>query len=251
MLDYVSAIEEMSLGAKLKALRESKKLTQQHVAEHLKGLNLGKSKQMISLYESNTNIPPISVLASLAKLYETSLDDLIEERNGALQAQEHKPLYKIADYKRVEDSYKHNVQADSNLIYEKSSYIPFYDVEVTAGKIEVFFDESDNPAGYIYAPEFAGCIACKVWGDSMYDRILPGATVFIYPIESKKYFDYGQIYMVAYPGHRVLKYIQPCEGDESKVMLVSENKRQPPYPVEKNDIQRVFLVKGYWNQTTN
>ncbi|PMD94879.1 hypothetical protein BWI97_15900 [Siphonobacter sp. BAB-5405] len=129
-------------------------------------------------------------------------------------------------------------------------YVPYYDIEATMGKVEMFEDFPEVPTGYIYAPEFTGCKALRAWGDSMYTRIMPGAVLFLYYMESKKYIDYGQIYLIVADGLRMVKYIQKNDNNEL-VTLVSENKTYPPFEIEKKDIQHLFLVKGYWNQLTN
>ncbi|GAB3948433.1 hypothetical protein GCM10028805_22810 [Spirosoma harenae] len=128
-------------------------------------------------------------------------------------------------------------------------YIPYYDVEITAGLIELYFDDIDEePDGYIYAPQYRDCVACNVKGDSMYDRIFPGSRLFVYPIKNKKYIDFGQIYLIVLDGYRLLKYIDPDPEDNTKVILRSYNQHYKPWQVEKVDILHLFLVKGYENQ---
>lgn len=129
-------------------------------------------------------------------------------------------------------------------------YIPYYDVEITAGRIELYFDDVEEiPEGYIYAPQYRDCIACHVKGNSMYDRIFPGSRLYVYHLSNKKYIDFGQIYLVVLDGYRLLKYIFPHPSDDTKVRLVSHNKAEyPDWDVEKADILNLFLVKGYENQ---
>ncbi|MFD2936278.1 S24 family peptidase [Spirosoma flavum] len=130
-------------------------------------------------------------------------------------------------------------------------YIPYYDVEITAGRIELYFDDIDEiPEGYVYAPHYQGCVMCNVKGNSMYDLIYPGARLYVYHLPDRKYIDYGQIYLVVTAGLRVLKYIRKHPTDDSKVVLASHNPSHDTWDVEKVDILNLFLVKGFENQTS-
>ncbi len=61
-----------SLGETLKNYRTRNKMTQEFVAE-----NLGVSRQAVSKWESGTSDPSTSNLIALAKLYEVSVDELL------------------------------------------------------------------------------------------------------------------------------------------------------------------------------
>lgn len=135
---------------------------------------------------------------------------------------------------------------------EAEMYVPYYDVEITAGRIEIYFDdelEDPTPEGYVYAPQYRGCIMCNVKGDSMYDKIFPGARLYVNYMPDKKYIDFGQIFLIVLPGERLLKYIFPHPSDETKVILKSHNDgKYPAWPIEKADILHLFKVKGFENQ---
>ena len=61
-----------TLGERIKQLRIEQNLTQEEMAQ-----KLNISKSAISLYETNTREPSISVLISLAKLFDVSADYLL------------------------------------------------------------------------------------------------------------------------------------------------------------------------------
>ena len=248
-----------SLGERLKRLRERKKLTQAFVAESIR-----LSKGAISQYENNLYRPNNEILWDLAKLYEVSFAELLGIEVPTSVKPEDAEKWFESNYGQLGPLNTKKAQdvelKTSSSLFEMLSkvtdttvnnYVPFFDIDITAGRFEVFDDVQEIPTGYIYAPEFSGCLACRVKGDSMYDRIYPGATAFVYRLQDKKYIDYNQIYLVVIAGYRVLKYIEPIDGDDTRVMLVSHNPRHKPWPVEKQDIQHLFLVKGYWNQTAN
>lgn len=134
---------------------------------------------------------------------------------------------------------------------DAEQYVPYYDVEITAGKpgIEIYFDDSEErPDGYVYAPHYPGCIMCNVKGNSMYDLIYPGARLYVYKMEDLKYIDFGQIYVIVTKSLRVLKYIKR-HPDNALVRLVPHNNPEEYWDVEKADIVHLFLVKGFENQT--
>ncbi len=66
------------LNDNIKKFRKSKKLTQEQVAE-----KLNVSRQTVSKWESGETIPDIYNCCELAKLYEITVDDLINEQKFA------------------------------------------------------------------------------------------------------------------------------------------------------------------------
>lgn len=207
----------------------------------LKGWSQAKLEQestvkrgAIAQIELGNNNPSPENAALLAKALGVTIEEL--ETN-------------TEDYKILQNLTSQEVEVI--MTTDSKSYVPFYDIDITAGNFNVYPEFSEAPTGYIYAPEFAGCIACKVRGDSMYKRIMPGATVFVQHQESKKYIDYGQIYLLILDGLRPVKYVFPHE-DEDRILLVSENQEKyPSWSVERSDVLHLFLVKGYINQNAN
>ncbi|UFH52517.1 XRE family transcriptional regulator [Spirosoma sp. KNUC1025] len=235
---------EMTLGQKLKQLRldrknVDKKWTMDYVAQLL-----SVTSGAISQYETDRNKPSSETLLSIAKIYDVTIDDLLSD--DALDVKSKKSdrgLSPLLPTKKIQLYLSQLPEKDAEL------YIPYYDVEITAGKIELYFDDVyESPEGYIYAPHYRGCIACNVKGDSMYDRIFPGSRLYVYQLPNKKYIDFGQIYLVVLEGYRLLKYIHKHPDDETKVKLVSHNKHYGDWDIDKVDILNLFLVKGYENQ---
>ncbi len=63
----------MDLGKNLSAARKKKGMSQEEVAEHL-----GISRQTVSKWETNETLPDVFQANKLAKLYDMSLDKLME-----------------------------------------------------------------------------------------------------------------------------------------------------------------------------
>lgn len=76
---------EHSLGARLRALRKGKKMTLKEV-----GQEIGLTATAISCYENDSRNPSPTVLNKLARLYETTTDDILgmptEEKQTSLEA---------------------------------------------------------------------------------------------------------------------------------------------------------------------
>lgn len=73
----------MSLGEKIKELRESKGLTQEEL-----GRILNVSKPSVSRYEANTNEPNTETLKQLAKYFNVSIDYLLGFSNKTTEKPE-------------------------------------------------------------------------------------------------------------------------------------------------------------------
>ena len=73
----------MTLGSKLKKLRNEKQLTQKDLAEHLH-----VTFQTVSKWENDENEPDIATLKQLAKLYDCSLDYLLDESDDEVIKEE-------------------------------------------------------------------------------------------------------------------------------------------------------------------
>lgn len=65
---------KMSLGEALKACRVNSKMTQEFVAERL-----GVSRQAVSKWENGTSDPSTSNLLALAKLYDVTVEEILEK----------------------------------------------------------------------------------------------------------------------------------------------------------------------------
>ena len=62
----------MDFGKQIKQMRLERKLTQEQLANHL-----GVSRQAVSNWENNKNLPDLELIIAISKLFSVSLDDLI------------------------------------------------------------------------------------------------------------------------------------------------------------------------------
>lgn len=67
----------MTLGEKLSEKRRSKNMTQDDVAE-----KLGVTPQAVSKWENDASCPDISLLPTIASLYDTTIDELLSKESA-------------------------------------------------------------------------------------------------------------------------------------------------------------------------
>ena len=67
----------MDFGKQIKQMRLERKLTQEQLANHL-----GVSRQAVSNWENNKNLPDLELIIAISKLFSVSLDDLILIHRG-------------------------------------------------------------------------------------------------------------------------------------------------------------------------
>lgn len=61
----------MDFGKQIKQMRLERKLTQEQLANQL-----GVSRQAVSNWENNKNLPDLELIIAISKLFSVSLDDL-------------------------------------------------------------------------------------------------------------------------------------------------------------------------------
>lgn len=87
-------IDQQSIGAFLRELRQAQGITQEALANEL-----GVSNRSVSRWETGRTMPDFDLLIELAKRYDVSVDELLAaERSSSMDTQTEESLYRIADY---------------------------------------------------------------------------------------------------------------------------------------------------------
>ena len=88
-------MDQIKIGAFLKALRKEQNLTQEALAERL-----GVSNRSVSRWETGSNLPDISLLVELAEFYNVSITELIngERKSEIMDQQTKETAEKMAEY---------------------------------------------------------------------------------------------------------------------------------------------------------
>lgn len=134
-----------------------------------------------------------------------------------------------------------------------SQPVPYYDVDFSAGDIELYDDKhAIQPAYMMDIPEFSGCTAFRVHSNSMEKLITSGSILFGTKVnEWVEHLEYGQIYgIVCNDKRRYLKYIRKApHKDESHFLLKSENVTEfDDFLIAKNKIKSIWLIHGWLNK---
>ncbi len=87
-------IDQRSIGAFLRELRQAQGITQEQLASEL-----GVSNRSVSRWETGRTMPDFDLLIELAKRYGVSVDEVLAaERSTGMDTQTEESLYRIADY---------------------------------------------------------------------------------------------------------------------------------------------------------
>lgn len=145
---------------------------------------------------------------------------------------------------------RNTYQADTVKTPISLGKVPYFDVDVTAGNVQLFQDSKEVPVDYYSVPkEIQDVDFCfKVRGDSMYDKILPGAIVFVKQITDISIIEFGQVFIIITAEQRMVKYVRrhPTRPDDM-VLLRSHNNQYDDIDLPKEKITNLLLVKGYLN----
>lgn len=140
----------------------------------------------------------------------------------------------------------------SSIILEHPSTekdIKILDIRVCAGHGIGFDGDENKVVGYVNIPDFTGCYGVTVYGDSMYDKYMPGDTIFVREIQDKDLIDNGQPYVVITNEDRLLKLIYI---EKTGLKLVSYNpicnpdgrRKYPDMEIDGNQILHLYKVVG-------
>lgn len=145
---------------------------------------------------------------------------------------------------------KNTYQADTVETPNLLGKVPYFDIDVTAGNVQLFHDSKEIATDYYSVPkEIQDVDFCfKVRGDSMYDKILPGAIVFVKQISDISIIEFGQVFVIVTAEQRMVKYVRrhPTRPDDM-VLLRSHNNHYDDIDLPKEKITNLLLVKGYLN----
>jgi transcriptional regulator with XRE-family HTH domain len=130
--------------------------------------------------------------------------------------------------------------------------VPYYAIDVfgTPGAELIGGDFVNyKPEFYISIPELSNDVQMyiRVTGDSMYPKYRHGDIIGIKEFDPGSFFAWYEPYVIITKGNyqRLIKYIHPCETDDTKIMLVSyDSQKYKPQPLDKADIFKLYTVRG-------
>lgn len=204
----------MDLGLKIKELRIERRMTQKDLADEM-----GLVMATISSYENNNSQPNIDKLIHLSKLFHVTIDEIVG-----------------------------NPWLPTGHITPSGNFRPktmkYYDIDASASSTSMFESWNEAFCKEISVPGFGDCdFALNIWGDSMSPTLLNGSIALCQEWK-QSFIEYGFIYLIITKEcHRMIKFIKPGSSEE-RITCESENEFYQPFEIKKEDILRLFMVKG-------
>lgn len=220
----------------LKFLRTRDGLTQKQFAE-----KLSLKASVIGAYEEERAMPPLACLLELSELYKISMDVLTRKELSKIPEKE----WKTRAFERGRDVLAITVDADDRENVELVSQKAF------AGYLNGYQDPEfirELPRVNLpVLPRHATYRAFEIKGDSMLP-VQPGSIVFGEYVDSLEKIKNGQLYIIV-SRHEgiVFKRVFNFLKEESKLLLVSDNKQYEPYPAKAEDVMEVWAAKAFFS----
>lgn len=200
-------------------------------------------------FKSKLTQSEIAAQIGVSKQY---LSDTINGRypfNNELKQRLHEHFTYLSDNKATDNAEQQPVQspdrfngvAPSN--FHEITYFP--NVDGSMGGVQ-FMDNSAETREVIVIPGYSDCkLAINAYGDSMHPLIKSGQIVLMAEWQ-ESFIDWGKIYLVVTKsGYRAIKRLFPG-SDGEHITCKSENETShPPFEVERADILKIFIVKGW------
>ena len=196
----------MSVGIRLKKLREENELKQESLAA-----KLGINRSTISMYERDQRTPSPDVLKKYADIFDVSLDYILGNS---------RKLKKGEDYATI------------NVYGSIPAGIPIEAIEDISDTEDISFKDFDKNKTYI---------GLKVEGDSMYPKYLAGDTIILELTPDCESGTDAAVYVNGYEA--TLKTV--IKNDNGTITLMPINTSYPPKTYGKDDdpIKILGIVK--------
>lgn len=127
----------------------------------------------------------------------------------------------------------------------------YYELSATAGNTWINDNELNQPYRRINFPNYEGCVAFNISGESMYPTAKERDIVAIIPDDVQIIVN-GEIYLViTRDGQRMVKRLLRSGKDETGATIItciSDNENQElyaPFTISGNDVHKIFRVKGF------
>jgi hypothetical protein len=135
---------------------------------------------------------------------------------------------------------------------KQTKSFPLFEIDVSAGDINMFQDNPEIPTTQISIPGFEDCdFGTYVWGHSMYNTYENGTIIACKRINDKEIIQFGEAYLIVTEEQRMIKRIQKSDN-KNCILATSDNdsktsdgKRQfESFDIPKNKIRFLYIVKG-------
>ena len=121
--------------------------------------------------------------------------------------------------------------------------IPYYQMDVLR---VVAAAETPAPTAHLSLPGFEECTLAALAPAGDLDAALPaGAILLLQPVEPSAMLLPDEIYVVATEDFALLRYLKPDPTTVGGLLLVTRNAARDPLPVRRDQLKKLFLVKGW------
>ena len=132
----------------------------------------------------------------------------------------------------------------------KEQLVPLYNIEASAGLVQLFQRDQTTPIDYISIPNLPKCDgAIYVTGDSMYPLLKSGDIVMykqVLDIYSSLFW--GEMYIIHIDidgdSFTTVKYVHKSDMGSEYIKLVSQNQHHSPKDIQLKHIKAAALVKA-------
>src|SRR5690554_356990 len=130
----------------------------------------------------------------------------------------------------------------SNGIEDNQELIPYFDIDVTAGSLTMFEDESaEFAAGHIKIPGLVADFVVPVHGHSMHPEVSSGDWIAVRRLHDLDWINFGHKYLIVTEEQRMVKIIK-SNPDKATINLVSCNSEFDVIELPKHKIKQLFMV---------
>lgn len=196
----------------------------------------------------------LETIKAKRKLKYSDLGNIINIKPDAFRMAMKRKSFSELEKKEILKKLKNEQNEQKNIISEQiqeyNKRVPFYDLDVTASNI-VSFDDVTELAEYdIDFKPFNDCIALlPIVGDSMYPEFKNGDIIAIKEAPTT-HIMYGETHLIITKGgYRTVKKLRR-HSDQDKIILKPVNPNYDEDEIFKNDIIKLYLVKGQFKTHT-
>jgi transcriptional regulator with XRE-family HTH domain len=224
------------INKNLKFLRTELGLTQKQLAE-----KLGLKQAAIGAYEEERSTPPLVSLLDIAKIFKVNLDMLVNHDLSRVSEKDRKGISSSRGKEVLAITVDSNNKENVELVSQKAS------AGYLSGYQDVEFVKDLPKISMPVLPKNRTYRAFEIQGDSMLP-IQPGSIIFGEYVEAISSIKNGKLYiLVTKQDGIVFKRIFNFADDESKVLLVSDNRLYEPYSINADDVLEVWAAKAFFS----
>jgi transcriptional regulator with XRE-family HTH domain len=226
-----------TVNKNLKFLRVQQGLTQKQLAE-----KLGLKQAAVGAYEEERSTPPVTCLVEISRIFNVSLDHLINSDLSHLPQKEWKSKTAGRSKEVLAITVDHHNKENVELVTQKAF----------AGYLSGYQDPEfvkDLPKiSMPMLPKNKTYRAFEIKGDSMLP-LQPGSVIFGEYIENIESVKNAKLYiLITKQDGIVFKRVFNFIDQQGKLLLVSDNRSYQPYAISAEDIMEIWAAKAFFSQ---